>query len=62
VSLIIDVFRDIVEKGAELHFAHKFLHFVSKIPFYTSIIILVSRWIDFWFLGLCTISFYQFLV
>ncbi len=47
MSLIIDVFRDIVEKGAELHFAHKFLHFVSKIPFYTSIIILISRWIEF---------------
>jgi len=47
VSLIIDVFRDIVEKSAELHSAYKFLHFVSKIPFYTSIIILVFRWIEF---------------
>jgi uncharacterized repeat protein (TIGR04076 family) len=47
MSLIVDVFRDIVEKGAELHSAHKFLHFVSKIPFYTSITILVFRWIEF---------------
>lgn len=47
MSLVVDVFRDIVEKGAELHTAHKFLHFASKIPFYTSIIILVSRWIEF---------------
>jgi hypothetical protein len=47
VSLIIDVFRDIVEKGAEPHSVHKFLYFVSKILFYTSIIILVFRWIEF---------------
>jgi hypothetical protein len=47
VSLIIDVFRDIVEKGAEPHSVYKFLYFVSKILFYTSIIILVFRWIEF---------------
>jgi len=38
MSLIIDAFRDIVEKGLELHSAHKLLHFASKIFFSISIL------------------------